>query len=61
MKYRIILALSFDDEGESLDAWDKVKDAWDKAAGNADDSANYHLCYHDEDPVKPCEVIEELP
>ena len=61
MKYRIVLALAFDDENEALDAWDKVKDAWDKANQLDSDYANIHRCYHDEDPTKPCEVIEELP
>lgn len=60
MRYRIMLALAFDDEGEAMDTWDKVKDAWDKANQLPDDHAHIHRCYHDEDPVKPCEVIEEL-
>lgn len=60
MKYRIMLSLAFDDEDDAMDVWDKVKDAWEKGSHLEDDNANIHRCYHDEEPTKPCEIIEEL-
>lgn len=61
MKWRIMAIISMDDEDEALDVWDKIVDAWDKASPQVDDGANLHKCFHDEDPVKECEIVEELP
>ena len=61
MKWRVMAVLTADTEDEARDIWDKIRDAWDKVSHLDDDSANLHRCFHDEDPFKPCEVVEELP
>lgn len=65
MIYRIRVDLAFTDEDPINDIKDKVKDHLDNAivinAGQPNEERGFitlEECYHDEDPNKPCKVIE---
>ncbi len=63
MKYRIQLDFAFDGELEAKAFWILVKRNSKKAVNFSDEekkSASIHRCYHDTDPTKPCEIIEEI-
>ena len=61
MKYRIMVAWTFNNEDTAMLWWGRVKERFPLDKAGEDDYASIHKCYHDEDPVKPCEIIEELP
>lgn len=60
MKYRIMAAWTFNNEETAMTWWNRIKEKFPTEKAGPDDYASIHRCYHDEDPVKPCEVIEEL-
>jgi len=67
MKWRVQLDLIFDDEREARDAFEKLKakkhlfKTINKGKPNEERSRlSIHKCYHDEEPAKPCEIIEEI-
>ena len=60
MKYRVMAVMSFDDEEKARGLWKAIQAIQKAAMKLPDDHANIHRCYHDEDPTKPCEIIEEL-
>lgn len=61
MKWRVMVVKTFTIEDEARDVWHDVATFWPKGGTGPDDHATLHKCYHDEDPTRPCEVIEELP
>jgi len=67
MKYRVRLDLPFDSELDAESLVDFAKKLIGKAVSinEGDDSeeiayCDYHKCYHDEIPIKPCEPIERV-
>ena len=59
MKYRVMLALTFNTESEARELLQLAKVKVDRKIALKDDRVHVHKCYHDEDPPRPCEVIEE--
>lgn len=66
MFYRIRLDLAFNGENPPRDVLDKVEDHLKDAIvinpGMINEERGFILlekCYHDEDPSKPCEVLEK--
>lgn len=55
-----MLAWTFNDKDTAQEWWNRVKAKYPIAKAGPDDYASIHKCYHDEDPAKPCEMIEEL-
>jgi len=67
MKYRIRLDLIFDEEEDAMKAFNFLKEkrvlfrTIRKGEPNEERSIlEIHKCYHDEDPTKPCEIIEHI-
>jgi len=67
MKHRVRIDLSFDNDADAKALLVFAKTLTGKAASlnegndNAEMSfAEYHLCYHDEEQTRPCEVIERV-
>lgn len=60
MKIRIMLAWTFNNRDTAELWWNRIKEKYPEEKAGPDDYAHVHKCYHDEDPVKPCELIEEL-
>ena len=59
MEYRVMLILTFSDEGKARGLFNHAKGLIPSASPLPDDYLSWHKCYHDEVPPKPCEVIEE--
>ena len=67
MKYRVKIDLSFEEESDAKALMDYAKTLTGKATNINEDKDNaeisfceYHKCYHDEIPRKPCELIEKV-
>jgi len=67
MKYRIRLDLIFDEKEDAMKAFNFLKKkrvlfrTIRKGEPNEERSVlEIHKCYHDEDPTKPCEIIERI-
>ncbi len=60
MKWRVMAVMSFDDEGKARGLWRAIQAIQSASMRLSSDHANIHKCYHDEEPTKPCEIIEEL-
>jgi len=60
MKWRVMAVMSFDDEGKARGLWRAIQAIQSASMKQSSDNANLHRCYHDEDEMKPCEIIEEL-
>lgn len=60
MKWRVMSVMSFDTEKQARGLWTAIKAIQNVGMKQRDDHANIHRCYHDEDPFKPCVVVEEL-
>lgn len=61
MKWRVMAVMSFDDEAKARGLWRAIQAIQSAAMKQSDDGANLHKCYHDEEPTKPCEIVEKLP
>jgi len=61
MRWRVMVVKTFTEEDEARDFWHDVTVMWPKTGTLPDDKASLHKCFHDEDPVEPCEILEELP
>jgi len=67
MKYRIRLDLIFDEKEDAMKAFNFLKEkrvlfrTIRKGEPNEERSIlEIHKCYHDEDPTKPCGIIEYI-
>jgi len=67
LKWRVRADIIFDDEGEAMGIFASLKGERDrfvtirKGEPNEERSrASIEKCYHDEDPLKPCEIIETV-
>jgi len=65
MKHRVTINMAFDKESDAKSFMTTAKNMIAKAVSINEDADNseissieYHKCYHDETPTKPCEVIE---
>ncbi len=66
MKYRVIANLFFDTEADAKKVFDemtllegKINNINEEKVNPEISSFNYHKCYHDEEPSKPCEIIRK--
>ena len=59
MKYAIQVLMRFDTKEERDAVAEKLKKKLKKTFDNDDSFIQKHICYHDEDPTKPC-VVEEI-
>jgi len=67
MKYRIRLDLIFEKEEDAMEAFNFLKKRRNLfrtiKKGKPDEERSVleiHKCYHDEEPPKPCEIIEHI-
>lgn len=62
MKYRCQIDVAFEKEQDAKDIFNLVKEKQLKAVFFKKETprVNYHKCFHDESPNKPCEKIEEI-
>jgi len=67
LKWRVRADIILDDKDKAMDIFDSLKDERDrfvtirKGEPNEERSrVSIEKCYHDEDPSKPCEIIETV-
>jgi len=59
MKYAIQVLMRFDTKEERDAVAEELKKKMKKTFDKDDSFIQKHICYHDEDPTKPC-VVEEI-
>ncbi|RLF92991.1 hypothetical protein DRN52_07145 [Thermococci archaeon] len=58
MKYCVQAIIRFDTEEEARKIFEELKKVLKKRFEKDDAHIILHECYHDEEPTKPCKVIE---
>lgn len=60
MKYALVVLMRFNKKAVRDRAYDAIKAKLAARFPGDDAYVEKHLCYHDEDPPKPCEIEEHV-
>jgi len=60
IRLKIDVAVNTKEHAQFIYDWLKDNISWFGSTGGEEDYyISFHKCFHDEDPVKPCETLEE--